>query len=134
MQEVTQTAPQPDTGVVNEAVSALRLFGDDLDIASAARLLPMWHYYSRLTAVEYIAVLRHFAPDTDQQDVEEYGYAVESFRVGQQVERAGMKQTLDALERIAARLAVADHQHRLGYSQGYTDAIDGRAPEFEVAR
>lgn len=45
---------------VDRAEAALRLFGDDLDLASAVRLLPMWSGFSQLSVQERAEVLRRF--------------------------------------------------------------------------
>lgn len=53
---------QQHTGnpIVDEAENALRAFGQNLDLEAATRLLPMWHYNDRLSAVERVEVLARF--------------------------------------------------------------------------
>jgi hypothetical protein len=50
----------PDAGVVAEGVAALKLFGGDLDLMTATRLLTMWRFNPRLSAAERSAILGHF--------------------------------------------------------------------------
>lgn len=69
----------------------------------------------------------------------------EAFSVGQAIEKErvnrdrkqraeSMRDTLDALQRIQKRLDDAGIERRKAYAQGFVDALDGRAPEFEVNR
>lgn len=49
-----------DHPVVSVAVAALRHFGDELDRATAAMLLPMWRHFAELSDREYRSVLLAF--------------------------------------------------------------------------
>lgn len=55
---------EPDLSIVDEAELALRAFGvREMDIAVATRLLPLWHYFDRMTATEKVLTLRRFGGD-----------------------------------------------------------------------
>lgn len=57
-----QGSQAADPGIVAEGIAALSLFGGDLDLMSATRLLSMWHYNKHLSAAQRAAILEHFTP------------------------------------------------------------------------
>jgi hypothetical protein len=56
------STPDPYAGnpIIDQAEQALRAFGEDLSVADAARLLPLWRHNSELTGRERAAILNRF--------------------------------------------------------------------------